>query len=66
MRRVPQAFRALFITVLVGGVALGASFAALIPGATTVAKSSYYESTKLRELSELAQRSTIYDSPATA
>jgi penicillin-binding protein 1A len=65
MRRLPQAIRAFFITVVIGGVAVGACLAALIPGATTVANGSFYESTKLGELSELAQRSTIYDADGT-
>jgi penicillin-binding protein 1A len=48
-------------TVVIGGVAVGACLAALIPPATTVANASYYESTKIGKLSELAQRSTMFD-----
>jgi penicillin-binding protein 1A len=59
MRRLPQAIRALIITTVIGGVAIGAGLAALIPGADLVANGSYYESTKIGELSELAKRSTI-------
>ena len=62
MRGLPQAIRALLVTIVIGGVAVGACLAALIPGATTVANASYYTSTKLGELSELYQRSTVYDS----
>ena len=62
MRQLPQAIRALIITVVIGGVAVGACLAALIPGATTLAAGHHYDSQKLDDLSELSQRSTIYDS----
>ncbi|MEX0666617.1 MAG: transglycosylase domain-containing protein [Acidimicrobiia bacterium] len=61
MRRLPQALRAFFITVVIGGVSVGACLAALIPGADLLGGASFYESTKIGELSDLAQRSTIYD-----
>ncbi len=65
-RRIPQALRALIITIVVGGVATGACLAALIPGATTLAESTYFQSDKLKDLSSLAQRSTIFDSQGNA
>jgi len=56
------AFRALIVTVVIGGVAVGACLAALLVPAGTLADASYYESTKLGELSQLYQRSMVYDS----
>jgi len=61
-RRIPQALRALIVTIVVGGVAVGACLAALIPGASTLTTSTYFRSDKLAELSKLAERSTVYDS----
>jgi membrane peptidoglycan carboxypeptidase len=62
MRRLPHAIRALLVTVVIGGVAVGACLAALIPGAETLAASHHYTSDKLGALKELAQRSTVFDS----
>ena len=62
MRKVPHAFRALLLTVVIGGVAVGACLAALIPGAETLVSSSHFTSDKLGKLRGLAQRSTVYDS----
>jgi penicillin-binding protein 1A len=62
MRKVPHAFRALLLTVVIGGVAVGACLAALIPGAETLVSSSHFTSDKLGKLRGLAQRSTVFDS----
>jgi membrane peptidoglycan carboxypeptidase len=62
MRQLPQAVRALIVTVVVGGVAVGACLAALIPGAAQLAASHHYTSNKIQDLKKLAQRSTVYDS----
>ncbi len=62
MRKLPSAVRALIITIVVGGVAVGACLAALIPGAATLVASEHYTSNAVKDLSALDQRSTIYDS----
>jgi len=62
MRSIPRAIRAMLLTVVIGGVALGACLAALIPGTATLVASHHYTSDKLGNLKALAQRSTIYDS----
>ena len=62
MRSIPRAIRAMLLTIVIGGVALGACLAALIPGTATLVASHHYTSDKLGNLKALAQRSTIYDS----
>ena len=62
MNKVPGALRNFLLTIVIGGVAVGACLAALIPGATTIATAHHYTSDKVRELRGLNQRSTIYDS----
>jgi len=62
MRKLPSAVRALIITIVVGGVAVGACIAALIPGAATLVSSNRFTSDAVKDLRNLDQRSTIYDS----
>jgi penicillin-binding protein 1A len=62
MNKVPGAFRNFVLTIVIGGVAVGACLAALIPGATTIATAHHYTSDKIKELRGLNQRSTIFDS----
>src|SRR5690348_6150739 len=47
--------------VLVGGLALGVCFAALIPGARQIALANHYSAT-VRSLGELSQPTTVFDS----
>ena len=61
MRKVPGAFRNFVLTVVIGGVAVGACLAALIPGVSEVGAAHHYTSDKIGALRDLAQRSTIYD-----
>jgi penicillin-binding protein 1A len=61
MRKLPSAVRALIVTIVVGGVAIGACVAALIPGAATLVSSNHFTSNAVKDLSSLDQRSTIYD-----
>ncbi len=61
MRRLPGALRNFLLTVVVGGIAVGACLAALIPGATAISAAHHYSSDKVADLKGLAQRSTIYD-----
>ena len=61
MRKVSGAFRSFLLTVAIGGVAVGACLAALIPGATAITSANHFTSDKVADLSGLAQRSTIFD-----
>ncbi len=61
MRKVPGAFRNFVLTVVIGGVAVGACVAALLPGIAEVGAAHHYTSDKIGALRDLAQRSTIYD-----
>ena len=62
MRKVPGAFRNFVLTLVIGGVAVGACVAALIPGVSEIAQAHHYTSDKIGALRDLAQKSTIYDS----
>jgi len=46
--------------VLVGGLALGVCFAALVPGARTIATSHHYTGT-VNNLGDLSQPTLVYD-----
>ncbi len=61
MRKVPGAFRNFVLTIVIGGIAVGACMAALLPGLAEVGKAHHYTSDKIGALRNLAQRSTIYD-----
>ena len=61
MNRFPGALRNFLLTIVIGGVAVGACLAALIPGAATIATAQHYTSDKIKELRGLNQRSTIFD-----
>jgi penicillin-binding protein 1A len=61
MRKLPGAFRNFVITIVVGGVAVGACLAALLPALATVGAANHYTSDKLGNLRDLKQRSTVYD-----
>jgi penicillin-binding protein 1A len=60
MRKVPDALRNFVITIVVGGLAVGACLAALLPGLATLggAQSYHDDRTTLRGLK---QRSTVFD-----
>jgi penicillin-binding protein 1A len=60
MRNVPDAFRNFVITIVVGGVAVGACLAALLPGITTLGGAQSYHDDDMT-LRGLAQRSTVFD-----
>jgi membrane peptidoglycan carboxypeptidase len=57
-----RSFRGFVITVVLGGIAVGACLAALIPGATTLFNSNQYSTPAISNLSKLDQRSTVFDS----
>jgi membrane peptidoglycan carboxypeptidase len=60
--RLAAPVRQLLITIVAGGIALGACLAALLPGTAVFAKSVSYQSNTVGQLKALAQRSTVYDS----
>ena len=62
MSKVPGAFRNFVLTLVIGGIAVGACVAALIPGVSEIAEAHHYTSDKIGALRDLAQKSTIYDS----
>ena len=53
------------MTILVGGFAIGACLAALLPGTAVFASSYHYQSAAVPKLRALSQRSTVYDSAGT-
>jgi penicillin-binding protein 1A len=61
MTRLPQAVRGFLVTAIVGGVALGICFGALVPGVLTLAEAHQFTQNQLAQLSALSQRSTVYD-----
>ncbi len=61
MRTLWRSFRGFIITVVLGGIAVGACLAALIPGATTLWNSPTYTTPAVGNLRKLDQRSTVYD-----
>src|SRR5690606_3320013 len=54
------ALRTLAVTVVVGGVLVGLSFAALIPGVLQLVGAHHYTVEDVEELRELSQRSSVY------
>ncbi|HSO95999.1 MAG TPA: transglycosylase domain-containing protein [Acidimicrobiia bacterium] len=61
MRRPGPLLTQFLTTIVIGGVAIGACVAALLPGTSVFAKSITYQSDAVGKLRSLAQRSTIYD-----
>ncbi len=58
--RLPRMLLTFVLTVVVGGIAVGACLAALIPGTVEVATAHHYTTKAVAELSNLAQSSTVY------
>ncbi|HEV2994070.1 MAG TPA: transglycosylase domain-containing protein, partial [Acidimicrobiia bacterium] len=61
MSRLGPVASRLLTTILVGGVAIGACLAALLPGTAVFAKAYSYQSNAVGKLRQLDQRSTVYD-----
>ena len=61
MARLRPVASRLLTTILVGGVAIGACMAALLPGTAVFAKAYQYQSNAVGKLRQLDQRSTVYD-----
>src|SRR3954451_9459147 len=50
----------LAVTVVVGGLAVGACLAALIPGTATIATAQHYTATSVKALRALSEPSRVY------
>jgi penicillin-binding protein 1A len=61
MQTLWRSFRGFIITVVLGGIAVGACLAALIPGASTLWNGNAYTTPAVSNLRKLDQRSTVYD-----
>ena len=55
-----RALRTLVLGIVVGGVAVGACLAALVPGAAEVVSAHHYTVKTVTKLRDLAQQSTVY------
>jgi len=55
-----RALRTLFFGIVVGGVAVGACFAALVPGATEIVTANHYTVKQITKLRSLSQKSFVY------
>ena len=62
MFKAGSAARNFLITIVVGGVVIGACLAALIPGVLALAQANTSVSGGVAPLRDLSQRSTVYDS----
>ena len=58
--RLPRMLLTFFLTIIVGGIAVGACLAALIPGTVEVVTAHHYTTKGVANLSALAEPSTIY------
>ena len=58
--RLPRMLLTFVLTIVVGGIAVGACLAALIPGTVEVATAHHYTTNAVAELSNLAEPSTVY------
>jgi len=55
-----RALRTLFFGIVVGGVAVGACLAALVPGATEIVTANHYTVKQITKLRNLSQKSFVY------
>lgn len=60
MRTLSRSLITVVIAIVIGGVAVGACLAALIPGTVEVATAHHYTAEQVKELKALAEPSTIY------
>ena len=60
MRTLSRSLLTVVIAIVIGGVAVGACLAALIPGTVQVATAHHYNAEQVGNLKALAQPSTIY------
>src|SRR5437763_16465529 len=55
-----RALRTLFFGVVIGGVAVGACIAALVPGAAEIVTANHYTVPQITKLRSLSQKSFVY------
>src|SRR5947208_9170371 len=55
-----RALRTLFFGVVIGGVAVGACLAALVPGAAEIVTANHYTVKQITKLRSLSQKSFVY------
>ncbi|HEX5586872.1 MAG TPA: transglycosylase domain-containing protein [Acidimicrobiia bacterium] len=60
MRNFGRLFGTFVVTVLIGGLAVGACFAALVPGTVDIVTAHKYSVHQVKELRGLSERTTIY------
>src|SRR5947207_2858985 len=60
MRSFTRSMLIVLVGIVVGGLAVGACLAALIPGTVELATAHHYTSEQVDELKQLAEPSTIY------
>jgi membrane peptidoglycan carboxypeptidase len=60
IRRGFRQFSTVMVTVVIGGIVVGACLAAMIPGTVEIATAHHYTAKQVGELSALAEPSTIY------
>jgi membrane peptidoglycan carboxypeptidase len=60
MHNLGRLFGTFVITLVVGGLAVGACFAALIPGTVDIVTAHQYTVHQVKELSALSEKSTVY------
>jgi membrane peptidoglycan carboxypeptidase len=60
MRTLSRSLITVIVAIVVGGLAVGACIAAMIPGTVEVATAHHYTAEQVKELKALAQPSTIY------
>ena len=60
MRSFSRTLVTVLVTIVIGGIAVGACLAALIPGTVEIATAHHYTAKQVGELSALSQPSTIY------
>ena len=60
MRSFSRSLITILVAIVVGGLAVGACLAALIPGTVEIATAHHYTAEQVGELKALAEPSTIY------
>ena len=60
MRSFRRTLITFLLTIVIGGIAVGACLAALIPGTVEIATAHHYTAKQVGELSALAQPSVVY------
>ena len=65
MRNLGRLFATFVITLVLGGLAVGACIAALVPGTVEIVTAHHYSVNQVQELRALSERTTVYWSDGT-